>query len=414
MLRSTTRGVIVVAAIAAVTLSACANKSTDTGSTAGSGSSSSGSSASSAALSIKPEALINPDGSAATATGGGKTVNPAGDGSAKCSSVSIAMAGALTGANGALGANIIGGVKLALDEHNKANAGCQVALKQFDTEGDPQKATQVAPQIVSDTSVLGLVGPAFSGETKATGGIFDQAGLPFLTPSATNPGLSTNGWKTFFRGLANDTSQGAADANYMKKTLSYKKVCVVQDDSDYGVGLAKVITQTLGDAADSSCAADVKTGAKDFSATVSQISAASPDAIFYAGYYAEAAPFVQQLRDGGVKATFVSGDGTNDPEFVKQAGQSAKGSLLSCPCIPAPADFAAKFKTLNSAAAGVYSVEGYDLATILLKAIDGGAASRADVLKFVQGYSGQGIGKLYKWNDKGELSSAQVEISKVG
>ena len=414
MRRSTTRGVIVVAAIAAVTLSACSSKSSDTGASAGSGSSSS-SSASAAALSLKPEANINPDGSPAAATGGGTAAKPAGDGTAKCSPVSIAMAGALTGANGALGANIIGGVKLALAEHNKANAGCQVALKQFDTEGDPQKATQVAPQIVSDVSVLGLVGPAFSGETKATGGIFDQAGLPFLSPSATNPSLSGNGWKTFFRGLANDTSQGAADANYMKTTLKYKKICVVQDDSDYGVGLAKVITATLGSAASSSCAADVKTGAKDFSATVSQISAASPDAIFYAGYYAEAAPFVQQLRDGGVKATFVSGDGTNDPEFVKQAGQSAKDALLSCPCIASPpADFATSFKALNGAAAGVYSVEGYDLATIILKAIDGGATTRAKVLSFVQGYNGQGVGKLYKWNDKGELSSAQVSISKVG
>lgn len=414
MRRSTTRSVIVVAAIAAVTLSACSSKSSDSGSTASSGSSSS-SSASSGPLTIKPEAFINPDGSPATAASGGTATDPAGDGKAKCSPVSLAMAGALTGANGALGANIIGGIKLALDQHNKANAGCQVALKQFDTEGDPQKATQAAPQIVSDTAVLGLVGPAFSGETKATGAIFDQAGLPFLSPSATNPGLSTNGWKTFFRGLANDTSQGAADANYLKSTLSYKKVCVVQDDSDYGVGLAKIITQTLGDSADSSCAADVKTGAKDFSATVSQISAAAPDAIFYAGYYAEAAPFVQQLRDGGVKATFVSGDGTNDPQFVKQAGQSSAGSLLSCPCVASPpADFASKFQALNGAAAGVYSVEGYDLATILLKAIDGGATSRAQVLSFVQGYKGQGVGKLYQWNDKGELSSAQVSISKVG
>ena len=84
------------------------------------------------------------------------------------------MAGALTGPNAALGINILNGAKVALDQHNKANANCQVQIKEFDTEGDPQKATQVAPQIVGDANVIGLLGPAFSGETKATGPIFSS------------------------------------------------------------------------------------------------------------------------------------------------------------------------------------------------------------------------------------------------
>ena len=79
------------------------------------------------------------------------------------------MAGPLTGANAALGLNILYGANLAIDKHNTANPGCQVQLKPFDTEGDPQKATEVAPQIVDDQYTIGLVGPAFSGETKATG-----------------------------------------------------------------------------------------------------------------------------------------------------------------------------------------------------------------------------------------------------
>ena len=86
------------------------------------------------------------------------------------------MAGALTGANAALGLNILYGANVAIDEHNKANPDCQVTIKQFDTEGDAQKATQVAPQIVGDPTILGLLGPAFSTETEATGPIFFQAG----------------------------------------------------------------------------------------------------------------------------------------------------------------------------------------------------------------------------------------------
>ena len=86
------------------------------------------------------------------------------------------MAGALNGPDAALGINIKNGVQLALDQHNAANPGCQIELRTFDTEGDPQKATAIAPQIVDDESIIGLIGPAFSGETKATGGVFDQAG----------------------------------------------------------------------------------------------------------------------------------------------------------------------------------------------------------------------------------------------
>ena len=96
------------------------------------------------------------------------------------------MAGALTGPDAALGINIKNGVQLAIDQHNAANPGCQVQLKPFDTEGDPQKATGIAPQIVDDQYTIGLVGPAFSGETKATGTVFDQAGLVAATASATN------------------------------------------------------------------------------------------------------------------------------------------------------------------------------------------------------------------------------------
>ena len=129
------------------------------------------------------------------------------------------MAGALNGPDAALGINIKNGVQLAIDKHNAANPGCQVQLKPFDTEGDPQKATAIAPQIVDDQYTIGLVGPAFSGETKATGTVFDQAGLVAATASATNPTLSQNGWKTFFRGLANDGVQGPSVANYLKNTL---------------------------------------------------------------------------------------------------------------------------------------------------------------------------------------------------
>lgn len=221
-----------------------------------------------------------------------------------------------------------------------------------------------------DPTIVRLIGPAFSGETKSTGQIFSEAGLVSTTGSATNVTLTQQGWKTFFRGLANDGVQGPAVANYLKKTLGFQKICVVDDSTDYGSGLANAVRGTLGN----DCNVSVKKGDKDFSAAVAQLKNAAPDAVYFGGYYAEAAPLVQQLRNGGVTATFVSSDGTKDVEFVKQAGDSAKDALLSCPCGPASNSFAKDYTAKFNQEPGTYSTEGYDLATILVKGIDAGKA----------------------------------------
>jgi branched-chain amino acid transport system substrate-binding protein len=364
-------------------------------------------------LKIVEQVQIDENGQEIKTAAGAAAADPAGDGKASCPPVSIAMAGALNGPDAALGINIKNGVQLAIDKHNAANPGCQVQLKPFDTEGDPQKATAIAPQIVDDQYTIGLVGPAFSGETKATGTVFDQAGLVAATASATNPTLSQNGWKTFFRGLANDAVQGPSVANYMKNTLGYKKICVIDDSTDYGLGLATAVRQTLGPVADSACNISVKKGDKDFSAAVTQVKGAGPDAVFYGGYYSEAAPLVQQLKDGGVTAAFVSADGTKDPEFVKQAGAASKGAILSCPCGPATGAFADEYKKKFNADPGTYSTEGYDLGTILVKGIDSGAITRPALLDFVKTYNGQGVARKYQWTPNGELTTNLIWIFKV-
>ncbi|GFG49057.1 branched chain amino acid ABC transporter substrate-binding protein [Mycolicibacterium agri] len=364
-------------------------------------------------LKIVEQVQIDENGAEVKPEEGAEPADPAGDGKAKCPPVSIAMAGALNGPDAALGINIKNGVQLAIDKHNAANPGCQVQLKPFDTEGDPQKATAIAPQIVDDQYTIGLVGPAFSGETKATGGVFNQAGLVAVSASATNPTLSQNGWRTFFRGLANDDVQGPAVANYMKNSLGYQKVCVVDDSTDYGLGLSTVVRDTLGPVADPSCNISVKKGDKDFSAAVTQVNGVNPDAVFYGGYYSEAAPLVQQLKDGGFEGTFVSADGTKDPQFVSQAGEAAKDAILSCPCGPATGAFAEEYQQKFNTEAGTYSAEGYDLGTILVKGIDSGAITRPALLEFVRNYNGQGVARKYQWSPTGELTTNLIWIFKV-
>ncbi|HEX5401747.1 MAG TPA: branched-chain amino acid ABC transporter substrate-binding protein [Pseudonocardiaceae bacterium] len=341
--------------------------------------------------------------------------NPAGDGKAKCSGVTLAYIGAESGPNAQLGINIYDGVQLAINAHNKANPGCQVAFKKFDTTGDQAQAPGVVTQAVSEKDIIGVVGLPFSGESKATGAILQQAGLVHITPSATNPGLTQNGWTTFFRALGNDNVQGPAAAKFMTGQLKAKKVCVIQDDSDYGIGLASATTQALGSAADSACADKVTTGQKDFSSTVAKVNAAKPDAVFYSGYYAEGAPFDQQLVNGGYNGAFVGPDGVKDPQFIKQAGPASSNAYFTCPCVPGELipSFAAAYKALAKTAPGTYSLEGYDSATVLLKGIDTGIKDRAGLLNYVKNYNGDGLSKHLQWTSTGELASSTVYGYKV-
>jgi branched-chain amino acid transport system substrate-binding protein len=339
--------------------------------------------------------------------------DPAGDGKATCpANTTVAYIGAETGPNAQLGINIYNGAQLAINQHNKANPNCQVKFKKFDTEGDPNKATGPVTQATKEADIVGVVGLPFSGESKATGNIFEQVGLVHITPSATNPGLTQNGWTTFFRALGNDNVQGPAASDLAKK-LGAKKVYVVEDDSDYGIGLSATAQKALG--SNLAGTDKVTTGQKDFSAVISKIMNTKPDAVFYSGYYAEAAPFDQQLVSKGYKGGFIGPDGVKDDQFLKLAGSASNNAYFTCPCLPGELipSFEQAYKAAFKAEPGTYSVEAYDAMTILLKGIDAGNTTRDKLKAFVTSYDGQGLSKAFKWDSTGELSASTVYGYKV-
>ncbi|APU14181.1 MULTISPECIES: branched-chain amino acid ABC transporter substrate-binding protein [Actinoalloteichus] len=335
-------------------------------------------------------------------------VLPAGDGTGECEDAAIAYIGTIAGQNAALGLNILYGVRLAVQEHNEANENCQVELVEFDTEGTPDRAPGVVTEAINNESILGVVGLPFSGESAAVGQAFSDAGLATISPSATRPDLSTNGWGTFFRALGNDAVQGPAAASFISENLGAESVCIVQDDSAYGMGLAEEVAAGLGDAV--VCNEQIRTQQVEFSAVIGSIEASEPDAIFFAGYYAEAAPFAQQLYDTGLEIDLVAPDGVRDNEFVANAGDAAEGVYFTCPCVPSEGftDFSDAFEELSGSEPSTYSPEGYDAATILLTALDQGLDTREDVLQYVSEYSGQGLTKNFQWDETGELAETPV------
>ena len=326
----------------------------------------------------------------------------------------LAFFGPETGPAAGLGKPIIQGAQLAVDQYNE-DADCAVELVNFDSQGSPDEAPALATEVAGDEAIIGVVGPAFSGESAAAGPIFAEAGVATVTPSATNPTLSENGWDTFHRALGNDATQGPAAATYIKDTLKAKKTFVIDDASEYGAGLAGIVEDDLGGSAVAG-SDTIQVGDTDFSATVSKVVDSNADAVFFGGYYAEATILIGQLRDGGFDGTFVVADGVKDPAFL-DAGDAAEGTIITCPCIPdtdpAVADFASAYEDEFGEAAGTYAAEAYDAASIFLDGIADGATDREAMLEFVNNYDEAGITKQLSFDETGEPSEVKVYAYKV-
>ncbi|MGH8884202.1 MAG: branched-chain amino acid ABC transporter substrate-binding protein [Egibacteraceae bacterium] len=353
----------------------------------------------------------------AAACGGGGPSAAGGDGACPQGGVAIGFFGALTGPNSPqLGINIRNGARLAIDQYNAASPACTVELVEFDSQGDPAQAPALAQKAVADQRVVAIVGPAFSGESKVANPIFNEAGLPIVTPSATNPALAQSGWGIFHRAMGNDIAQGSAVARYIAETLRGKKVAVVDDKSEYGKGIADIVRQQLGSAVSFNDAID--TTAQDYSSTVNGVKGSGADVIFYGGYYAESGRLLKQLRDAGVQAMFVSGDGSRDPQFVSVAGPAAEGAYLTCPCAPIEevtngAAFRDAYRKALNVEPGTYSTESYDSTNVILQAIKANKTGRASINQFLDSVDYTGITKQIKFDKTGEVGDQRIFMYQV-
>lgn len=331
-----------------------------------------------------------------------------GGGSDAACDLKLAFFGPETGPAAGLGKPIIQGAQLAVDQYNE-DADCSVELVKFDSQGSADQAPSLATEAVSDDSIIGVVGPAFSGESAAAGPIFADSGMPTITPSATDPKLAQNDWPTFHRALGNDSTQGPAAAKYIRDTIQGKSVFVIDDASEYGAGLAGIVEEDLADLVVDTDT--IQQGDTDFAATVTKVNSSNADTVFFGGYYAEATILIGQLRDGGFDGTFVVADGVKDPAFL-DAGEAAEGTVITCPCIPGTdptvAEFAEAYEAEFGEAPGTYAAEAYDAASIFLDGIADGNDTREDMLSFIDEYDEPGITKQLNFDEAGEPSEVHI------
>lgn len=359
-----------------------------------------------------------------------KTESSSGSGGTSTKNVKIAFFGALSGDYKLLVIHGEQAAQLAFDQANAGKFGklpVKITLLPEDTQGSGDQAVPLADKVVNDPSVVAIIGPAFSGESAAVGDRFDQAGIPFITPSATDDALATHGWTHWFRGVGNNSDEAKPSAAYIQNVIKPNCTFVASDGSAYGHGLAAIAQQVLSDNGLSVKPEEqVQPGQKDYSALVTKIQASGCKALFYGGYSPEAGLIRKQMTDAGLKGvTMIGGDGIKDDTFLSAAGSAGEGTISACPCV-SPSDlaqgasnadqinqFIADYKAKFGEDPGIYAAEGWDIAQLYIAAFKAGKTTRDEITKFVQNVQGfQGLAKTYTWQPDGELfpSSRQMYI----
>jgi len=322
----------------------------------------------------------------------------------------IGTMGALSGDFATIGEPIFQGIEYAVDELNESgDVGCTLELASEDSQGNPDQAPALAQSLVENEELVAVVGPYFSGETLATGEIFSESGIAFVCPSCTNETIDDQGYETFFRAVADDAVQGEVAGAYLQSLGG--DVAVIHDNQDYSKGLADAVAAAVGDVAGPFVINPEET---DYSSVVQQVADADPDLVFYGGYSAQAGPLVQQLRQGGVEATFISDDGTKDSTFGELAGDAAEGVQVTCPCvdplgIPEAEAFVAGINEAYDRNPGTFAADAYDATNLVAEALGEAEAGgdieevRAAVVEYLKAASYEGIAKTYSFTETGNL-----------
>jgi branched-chain amino acid transport system substrate-binding protein len=353
--------------------------------------------------------------------GGGEETGgaPGGGTSEAAKTVKIGLLGDLTGENSGLVIPPRNAAKMAFEDYNATNPATKIELVEYDSQGVPEQATALVQQAIKTDKIVGLIGPAFSGESRQAGPILEEGMIPSISPSATNPGLAENGWKYWHRIVGNDNSQGGGVGEYMTRALGVKTAFVIHDNQEYSKGVADVVNKTLKGSGVTIQTDVIDKDGSDYASTVNKVKAAAPDAIFYGGYYAQAGRLLKQLRDGGVDAQFLSGDGSLAEGLAKGAGgNNVDGAIVSCPCLidptgkasPASKKLADAYKAKYNTPPAIYAGEGYDAATAFIEAIKNGNTDAESINKYLATIDIPGVTKQIKFAENGEPTSSDVYV----
>ena len=342
--------------------------------------------------------------------------------------VKIGHVGPTSGAIAHLGKDNENGARMAIEELNAAGVmidGKKVTLELMaeDDAADPKQGTAVAQKLV-DAKVAGVVGHLNSGTTIPASKLYSDAGIPQISPSATNPKYTRQGFKTAFRMVADDAQLGGTLGKYAVGTLKGKNIAVIDDRTAYGQGVAEEFTKSVEAAGGKVVAKEFTTDkATDFNSILTTIKGKKPDVVFFGGMDAVAGPMLKQMKSLGIKAKFMGGDGICSTELVKLGGDSIADDQVFCAeaggvegeAKAGMEEFKTKFKAKYNADVQVYAPYVYDAVKIMVAAMV--KANSSDPVKYLPVLAAtadyKGVTGPITFDEKGDIKNGALTLKTV-
>jgi branched-chain amino acid transport system substrate-binding protein len=339
--------------------------------------------------------------------------------------VKIGTVSPLSGSGAHQGKDIENGARMAIDELNAKGAmvgGKKVkwVLQPEDDGADPKMGTAAAQKLV-DAGAVAVVGHLNSGTTVPASKIYNSAGIPQISPAATTPLYTRQGYKTAFRVVANDGLVGRTLATYSIKTLHATKIAVIDDRTAFGQGLADEFVKGVKTAGGAQVVSRQFTNDKatDFNAILTQIRAHKPDVVFYGGMDAVAGPLLKQMKALGVGTRLVSGDGICSEKLPQLAGDALGNDHVLCVVaggVTGPEEAAAKafgerYRQRYKMELQTYAPYAYDAVMVFAGAMQqAGSSDPAKFLPALAKIKHQGVTGSIAFDPHGDLLNAALTL----
>jgi branched-chain amino acid transport system substrate-binding protein len=353
-----------------------------------------------------------------------RPASPAAATAASCSKgVSLGMLAPITGPAGSIGGDQLHWAQFYVSQWNKGKGHVKIKLVQGDTQLDPAKASTVAQSFASNSSIMGVIGPAGSDEVQAVAPILRKAGLAFASGSATRVSLTNGSQKGFFfRDVPNDGVQGPTAANYMSSKLGVKSgdaVMVVDDQESYSTGLADIVGQSLAGKGVKVDRESISQKDTDFSSLIAKVTSSTKVVFLPFQLASQAQLFAQQLKAQGKSAVAFGSDGTFDSSKFNVDGSYISFFAPDVTTIPADASVVAAFHKQFPGATSPFGAPNYVLAQMYASAITKACANktitraelRADFAKVK--LKSTILGTPISFTANGDLAGAEFHIFKI-
>ena len=283
----------------------------------------------------------------------------------------------LTGSTANFGISSVNGIKMAADEVNAAGGinGKQIELLVQDDRSDASEAATIVTKFVTQDQVHAILREVASSRSIAAAPIAQNAKVPMLTPSSTNPEVTKKG-DFIFRSCFIDPVQGAAIAQFAAKSLNAKTAAIMVDrKNDYSTGLEKVINETFTRMGGKIVAVQsYQEGDQDFNAQLTSLKGGNPEVFFVPGYYNDVGLIAKQARDKGITVPLIGGDGWDSTQLYAIGGQALNGSYFTNHYSPYDTDpkvqkFVNDYKARYNSLPDALAATAYDAAKIMFDAI---------------------------------------------